>query len=89
MIRIAAPTPMTSPVLHSRAALQRMVPAPGPDGGWRLGMTVGRSRHRRRRRPADLAANLPKNSSASSWPCPSISRAPTWAILPPTWASTS
>ena len=38
--------------------------------------------------PPIVAANLPKNSSASLRAVPSISRAPTWAILPPTWAST-
>jgi hypothetical protein len=35
-----------------------------------------------------MVANLPKNSSASFLAVPSIKRAPTWAILPPTWAST-
>src|SRR5579883_593869 len=36
-----------------------------------------------------LSANLPKNWSASFFAVPWIRRAPTWAILPPTWASTS
>src|SRR6185437_1145778 len=36
-----------------------------------------------------LSANLPKNWSASFRAVPWINRAPTCAILPPTWASTS
>ena len=36
-----------------------------------------------------LSANLPKNWSASFLAVPWINRAPTWAILPPTCASTS
>src|SRR3954453_21854349 len=36
-----------------------------------------------------LSANLEKNWPASFWAVPWISRAPTWAILPPTCASTS